>query len=171
MLSDGFPAVAAPDARVLILGSLPGPLSLARQQYYAKPQNAFWRIMGHLVGASPDLPYANRLERLTASRIAMWDVCRSAFRQGALDTAIQPASVVVNDVAAFLDDHADIVLIGFNGAKAAAIYLAKILPLLSPAQQSIDRVVLPSTSPALAAMSVETKRLRWSEALRRANII
>src|SRR5690606_15072124 len=63
----GFPPVSSPDAHVLVLGSLPGEASIAARQYYAQPRNAFWPIMGELVGAAPPLDYAERLERLRAS--------------------------------------------------------------------------------------------------------
>jgi G:T/U-mismatch repair DNA glycosylase len=60
---------------------LPGAASLAARQYYAQPHNAFWRIMGELFGAGPDVPYAARADRLRASGIALWDVCREAVRR------------------------------------------------------------------------------------------
>jgi len=62
--SRGFPPVATRDARVLILGTLPGPESLRQQQYYALPRNAFWRIMGDLFGAGPGESYPRRLKIL-----------------------------------------------------------------------------------------------------------
>src|SRR5687768_16280967 len=99
MKSFGFEALAAPDARLLILGTLPGAVSLACGQYYAQPRNAFWRIMGELVGASIELPYAKRVECLVAERLALWDVCAVAQRRGSLDAAIQ--SMQPNDFATF----------------------------------------------------------------------
>ena len=97
MPSESFPPIAADGARVLILGSLPGTRSLADQQYYAQPQNAFWKMMGEFFGAGPELPYAARTERLSASGIALWDVIASAERPGSLDSSIVSRSVVVND--------------------------------------------------------------------------
>jgi TDG/mug DNA glycosylase family protein len=165
MQSTGFPPVAAADARVLLLGSLPGAMSLARREYYAQPQNGFWRIMGALAGALPELPYAQRLERLTAARIALWDVCASGFRPGSLDSAIQPASVVANDFAAFLEAHPGIGLICCNGSKAADLFGRLVAPGLAEPFRDIRRIVLPSTSPAHAGMRFEEKLRRWREAL------
>ena len=75
-----FAPVAGPDARILILGSIPGRESLRRQQYYAHPRNAFWPIMAELFGAGPDLPYRQRLALLVANRLALWDVIEVCSR-------------------------------------------------------------------------------------------
>jgi len=160
MRSTGFPPIAAPDARVLILGSLPGAMSLARGEYYAQPRNAFWPIMGQLAGAAPSLPYHERLARLAARRIALWDVCESAFRPGSLDAAIRPDSVVVNDFPAFFAAHPAITLVCFNGAKAVALF-GRLAAPVPPAR----RVVLPSTSPAHAGLPFAEKARRWRLAL------
>jgi hypoxanthine-DNA glycosylase len=165
MQATGFPPVAAADARRLILGSLPGALSLARQEYYAQPRNAFWPIMGALVGAAPDIVYAKRLEHLTAARIALWDVCASGFRPGSLDSAIQPGSVVPNDFATFFAAHRQIEVICFNGAKAAELFERLVRKALPAEAQAIRRVALPSTSPAHAEMPFAEKLRRWRKAL------
>ena len=59
-----FPPVWRPDARILILGSMPGEESLRQQQYYAYKHNAFWRILGDFCGFAPALPYPDRLAAL-----------------------------------------------------------------------------------------------------------
>ena len=69
--SAGFPPIARPDARILILGSLPGERSIREQQYYAHPQNAFWRIMAALYGIEGE--YDARALQLCEKRIALWD--------------------------------------------------------------------------------------------------
>ncbi len=160
-----FPPVARADARVLILGSLPGEESLRRGEYYGKKTNRFWWIMGALADAPPEMPYPDRLLRLQDRRIALWDVCASAFRAGSLDSAIQRASVVPNDFAAFFAAHPQVALVGFNGRPAAALYQSLVLPTLPPAAAAIRRVPLPSTSPAHAAMPPETKLAQWRTAL------
>lgn len=163
--SNGFAPIARADARVLILGTLPGTLSLARGEYYAQPRNAFWRIMSVLVGASLDAPYSERTSRLTQSGIALWDVCAAAERRGALDAAIEWSTVVTNDFTSFLTRYPGIVLICFNGATAENLYRRKVLPSLAGRHQSIAAKALPSTSPAHAAMPFSEKLSRWRAAL------
>jgi double-stranded uracil-DNA glycosylase len=165
--SFGFPPVARPDARVLILGSLPGQASLAAQQYYAQPRNAFWPLMGTLFGAGPELPYAERLERLKDAGVALWDVCHSAKRPGSLDHKIDHASIEPNDFAVFFAAQPDIGQIFLNGATAERLYLKLVLPGLPLAAQAIPALRLPSTSPAHAGMTLARKRAAW-EAVRAA---
>lgn len=165
MHAEGFPPIARRDARVLILGSLPGQESLRRQQYYAQPRNAFWPIMGELAGAGPGLPYPQRTRRLAAAGIALWDVCRAAFRAGSLDASIVAASVVPNDVGAFLARHPRIRLVCFNGRTAAALYRRHVVPGLPPRLRAVATLELPSTSPAHAALPFSAKLERWRELL------
>src|ERR671921_2894770 len=79
----GLPPIARADARLFILGSLPGDASLAAKQYYAHPTNQFWRLVGCAVGEELQaLDYGERLERLAAHGIGLWDVIASASRSG-----------------------------------------------------------------------------------------
>lgn len=162
MLSSGFPPVATPRATVLILGSLPGRLSLQMQQYYAQPRNAFWKIMGRLCAFEPEQPYADRLTALKKHHIALWDVCASAHRPGSLDADINERSVVANDFSEFLLGHRRIHTVFFNGQKAAALYRRLVMAGLPLKFQSLDYVTLPSTSPAHAAVPFSVKLQRWS---------
>jgi hypoxanthine-DNA glycosylase len=164
-LSVGFPPIAGGRPRVLVLGSLPGRKSLEMGQYYAQPQNGFWRIMGAIFGAGPSLPYPQRLERLIAKRVAVWDVLAAGERDGSLDSAIVQASIVVNDFSAFFARHADIGFVCFNGAKAADLYRRRVLPVLAPRFASLPSRVLPSTSPANASVPFASKLASWSAAL------
>lgn len=121
--------------------------------------------MGELFGAGPDLPYAKRLQHLTANRIALWDVVASAQRSGSLDTAIVHASVQTNDFQGFLLRHTEIGMVCFNGVKAAELYRRHVLPALDAEFSTIRREILPSTSPAHAAMPFSDKLKRWSTAI------
>jgi TDG/mug DNA glycosylase family protein len=160
----GFPPVAAPDARVVILGTMPGEASLKAGQYYAYPRNAFWRIMGELVGAGPDKPYAERLRILRAKRLALWDVLEACIRPGSLDASI--GEETPNDFARFFAEHPEISHVGLNGGTAAKLfkrYAATHCP------KDVQAVRLPSTSPAYAAMRFEEKCAKWRAFLRPAN--
>ena len=161
--SAGFGAVATTDARVLVLGSLPGPVSLAMGQYYAQPYNSFWKIMGQLFGFKSDLPYCRRLAALKRRRVAVWDVCASAHRPGALDASIVTASATPNDFATFFARYKGIGTVFFNGGKAAALYRRLVMPTLPPKCQRLIYVLLPSTSPAHAVMPFAEKLSRWSK--------
>ena len=155
--SAGFPPLARADARVLILGSLPGQRSIAAQQYYAHPQNAFWRMMAELTGGHGN--YDERCAALTANGIALWDVLASSVRPGSLDADIQLATAEVNDFVAFLAEYKCIELICFNGQKAAQIFASRAQPGLG--NSNIRLQTLPSTSPAHAAMSYDDKLNLW----------
>ena len=159
--SQGFAAVVSAESRVLVLGTLPGPESLRRQQYYAQPRNAFWRILGDLCGAGPELGYEARLAVLLERGIALWDVCQSAHRPTALDADIAPESIELNDFAALYRDFPRIERVCCNGRTAAELYRRRVLPRLAAAQQGLVLVSLPSTSPAHAVMRYEEKRERW----------
>jgi hypoxanthine-DNA glycosylase len=160
--SRGFEPIATAAARVLVLGSLPGRVSLERREYYAQPRNAFWRIMGELFGAGPEHGSPLRIRRLQESRIAVWDVCASAQRAGSLDSSIVRASVVVNDFEDFFAAHPHVALIAFNGATAQHLYERMVLPRLPSRWSGITRLRLPSTSPAHAGMSHSRKLEHWS---------
>jgi hypoxanthine-DNA glycosylase len=157
----GFKPHATQTARVLILGSMPGEASLAAGQYYALRHNAFWPIMGELLGFDPTIPYAERLAALATADIALWDTCQTCLRQGSLDSNIQKP--VANDFPRFLADHPQITRICFNGAKAESLFHALVTPILPPPHP--DFVRLPSTSPAYAGLSRAAKTQAWREAL------
>lgn len=160
-LSHGFPPLAPPAARVLILGSLPGAMSLEKQQYYGQPRNAFWRIMDVLCGAGPDLAYDRRLEMLGAAGIALWDVLAAAERPGSLDSSIVRESIRINEFAALFLRCPGVGAVFFNGRKSAELYRRHVLPTLEPPFGELPHVPLPSTSPAYAGMPFDAKLERW----------
>ncbi|WP_294540121.1 DNA-deoxyinosine glycosylase [uncultured Rhodoblastus sp.] len=160
---ESFAPVARPDARMLVLGSLPGAESLRRGQYYANSQNAFWKILGELAGTAPESAYEQRLEALRNAGLALWDVCAAARRQGSLDSQIK--DVRPNDFKGFLLAHPAIALICFNGQTAARLFERHVAPDLPVEARAITRKTLPSTSPAHAGMRFEQKRALWRAAL------
>ncbi len=163
--SSGFAPLANDDALVLVLGSLPSQRSIAANEYYAHPQNAFWRIMEALVGASGD--YVSRCSALQRGKIALWDVLASSIRPGSLDADIQMSTAEVNDFVHFLAAHTAIERICFNGQKAAKIFSDRV------SQDIIDHriqlITLPSTSPAHAAMRFDEKLELWRNGIAHVN--
>lgn len=155
----GFPPIARPDARVLVLGSMPGVASLAAGEYYAHPRNAFWPLAGELFGAGPDLAYPERCARLAAARVALWDVLARCRRSGSADAEIEPDSERANDFAAFLRAHPRLRRVFFNGAKAERAWRRHVAPLLGAGAPPAAR--LPSTSPAHAGLSRARKLVAW----------
>ena len=156
----GFPPISRADARILILGSMPSRESLARQQYYAHPRNAFWPIMAALL-AIGNLDYADRVEQVRSRGVAIWDVLGACFRPGSLDSDIDDASLVPNDFTPFFSDHPRLRRIFFNGAKAESVYVRRVLPGLNAEAAALPRLRLPSTSPAHAALSISEKTAAW----------
>jgi TDG/mug DNA glycosylase family protein len=157
----GFPPIAATDARLLILGSMPGKASLRANQYYAHPRNAFWPIVEALFGIHRTLHYEVRCAQLMLQRIAVWDVLKTCTRSSSLDSDIDESSIVANDFPAFFAAHPDIHAIYFNGAMAERSFRRHALGLLPEAQRRLPTVRLPSTSPANASYSFERKLAAW----------
>ena len=142
---------------MLILGSFPSTASLTAQQYYAHPQNQFWRVLGAVVGQPlRDMDYPARIAAVQAAGFGIWDIYASCARAGSLDSAIRDA--VVNDLAALQESAPALRRICFNG-RTAARRVREVEAL------GYQAVVLPSTSPAHAGMRFEEKLARWLEAL------
>ena len=139
----GLPAVARPDARLFVLGSLPGDASLSAQRYYAHPTNQFWRLLGSAIGEKlQTLPYDERLARLAERRVGLWDVIASAARRGSLDQAIREAEH--NQILHLLRDFPELSAIAFNGATAVAIGRK----LIGEPPSRLTLIDLPSSSAA-----------------------
>ena len=156
----GFAPVARADARLLILGSMPGVISLQQQQYYAHPYNAFWWIMEQLFAIDRRLDYATRLEQLSVHQIALWDVVYRCRRDGSLDSNIAAQSVVANDFSSLFRHCPHIQRIYFNGQKAAALWRKHVARALKPDHELILQT-LPSTSPAHASSSAAQQLVAW----------
>ncbi len=161
---ESFPPIESDMSRVLILGTMPGRVSLRDGQYYAHPQNLFWRIVGELVGFDPGCPYEFRVDRVRSAGIAIWDVLKTCFRASSLDSAIEASSVVPNDLPGFLAGHPHIRRVCFNGAKAELLYTRHVRPHLT-GQPQLHYLRLPSTSPANASVPRAEKLRAWQAIL------
>jgi TDG/mug DNA glycosylase family protein len=152
----GLPPIARPDARLFVLGSLPGDASLAAKRYYAHPTNQFWRLLGSAIGEDLHLlAYEERLARLAERRIGLWDVIASANRPGSLDQAISDAEH--NQIEHLLHDFPDLRAIAFNGSIAAAAGRK----LIGDPPAHIALIDLPSSSAANTRAFAE-KSAAWS---------
>ena len=161
-MKTGFACVARVDARVLILGSMPGVASLEAAQYYAHERNAFWSIMESLFSIPRSMPYTDRLDQLSRTGIALWDVIRRCRRRGSLDTSIESASIIVNDFPSLFRDCPGIRHVFFNGRKAQQLFMSQVVRKQPALVRDLALTLLPSTSPAYAALSAERKIAAWS---------
>ena len=151
----GFDPVVDADTRLLILGSLPGDASLKAARYYAHPRNAFWRLLGGVLGEDLEaLAYEARLGRLKARRIGLWDVIASAERSGSLDAAIRSPEAA--DLRGLVATLPDLRAVAFNGGLAARLGRRILAD-----QADLMLLDLPSSSPAHARPLAE-KAARWA---------
>lgn len=152
----GFEPVVDANTRLLILGSLPGDASLRAAQYYGHPQNAFWRLIGGVIGRDLEgLPYEERLAALKAAGVGLWDVIASAERPGSLDAAIRRPEAA--DLRGLVAGLPALRVVAFNGGTAARLGRAVLADL--PA--GVTLIDLPSSSPAHARPFAE-KATAWA---------
>jgi hypoxanthine-DNA glycosylase len=148
----GLPPIFNTQIKLLILGSFPSPASLAAQQYYGHKQNHFWKLLGAIFDEPLyERPYAERVERVLAHRIGIWDVYQSCTRPGALDADIRAGAP--NDFAALLQQTPRLRRVCFNGQTAG-----KFAPKL--AALGLETCILPSSSPAYT-LPFAQKLERW----------
>ena len=157
MIKYSFSPLIAHSSKILILGSLPGEESLRKEQYYAYPRNAFWKIMFAIFNEDFSEDYSVRCGLLLKNRIALWDTVHSGNREGSLDSAIK--NEVPNNVEKLLNEYRNISKILLNGKKAEATYNKYFRHL------PVNTLTLPSTSPANAGVSFEEKFKLWEKAV------
>lgn len=151
-----FEPVADQHTRVLVLGSLPGEISLQRREYYANPRNQFWRLMEPVAEAElTEMDYEARLAALLRAGLGLWDVIGSARRAGSLDSAIRNYST--NSLETAIGRLPSLRALAFNGGKALEIGRRQLQG------SKVTLVPLPSSSAAYCAMPFETKLTRWAE--------
>lgn len=159
----GLPPVIARGTRLVVLGSFPGVASLQAGQYYAHPRNQFWPLVGALLGEPlPQLPYCERVARLRARGVGLWDVYAACEREGSLDSAIEAAEL--NDLASLKRRAPGLVAVAHNGGESAR---------QRRHTQALGLPVwpLPSSSPANASWSFERKCQAWRVAFSAAGLL
>jgi len=154
-----FAPIIEDDATVLILGSMPSVMSLARQQYYGHPRNQFWALLAAVYGERVESDYVERLAFLQRHRLALWDTLASCERIGSADDQIRRPQP--NAVGTLLTQFPGIQRILLNGQAAARYYRRLIVPTLAGTYES---VVLPSSSP-LNTAPLADKVAAWTAAL------
>ena len=147
------------ESKILILGSMPGVKSLEKQQYYAHPQNRFWKVMSVICNEPKlsELDYETKLKILLNSNIALWDTIKSCKREGSLDSDIQNEKP--NDIRKLLKTYPNIETICLNGNKSYSAF-KKYFPDL------LDKYTcykMPSTSPANARYSLDILMREWTK--------
>lgn len=153
----GLAPVVDRASRLLLLGSFPGEASLAAGCYYAHPRNQFWPILGRVLGLPlADWPFEQRYRAVLDAGLAIWDVYAGCRREGSLDSRIRDAAA--NDFETMLQCAPGLHAVLFNG-RAAGRYEPWF------AGRGLPTRVLPSTSPAFAAMSAACKLEYWREAI------
>jgi len=160
VLKHGFPPLLGASPRLLILGSFPGEASLRAGEYYAHPRNSFWEMMSALCGAGRQFAYAERCQKLTAAGVAVWDVLQCCRRQGSADNSIESQGLCPNPVAGLIATQ-PLRAIVCNGQAAARLFRRHILPQLTVPCPLL--LVLPSTSPANARLTLAEKQRHWQQ--------
>ena len=148
-------------SEILILGSMPGMKSLKEQQYYAHPQNRFWKLMELFCNVEnlQDFDYQEKLQTLLKNKIALWDVIQVCNREGSLDSNIQ--NEIPNNIPKLLKNFPNIKYICLNGNKAYSAFKKHFSELL----KQYKCYKLPSTSPANARYKLDDLYQEWQQAL------
>ena len=156
-----FPPIIDDNAQILIIGTMPSVKSLAATEYYAHPRNAFWKIIATLFNNDSDFSdFAEKKACILKNHLALWDNLKFCERNGSLDSNIK--NMIPNDFESLLKKYPHICRLIFNGQKSFQIF-KKFHPELLKKYQYF---VLPSTSPANAALSFDKKLSLWQEVLK-----
>ena len=152
-----FEPIVFDDSQTLVLGTFPSIVSFENDFYYAHKRNQFWRLLGD-VFSMPIQTKEERIKLLKKHKIALWDVIASCERKNSSDTNLK--KIEPNDIPKLLLEYPNIKRIAFTGKKAQLLYnkLYSDLP--------VETYVLPSPSPAYAAMKYEEKLKRYREFFR-----
>ena len=145
-----------PQARVLIVGSMPSVKSLADSEYYAHPRNAFWPVMFEIFGVEPTRDYEAKKALIRDHGLALWDAAQACEREGSLDSNMR--DITYNDFAALFESCPHIHTVLCNGGTAHSLFVK------SGYAQGKNVIRMPSTSPAYT-MAYAKKLESWKETL------
>lgn len=154
MYKFALPPLIDNSSRILILGTMPGDQSIARQQYYGNRGNHFWKIMFLIFDKDYSLSYDDRKALIKANRIALWNVLASCIREGSSDARI--TNEVANDFTDLHIQYPAIRYIFFESKTAARWYQKYVIP-----HPDILYHTLPSTSGLNAGISFSQKVEMW----------
>ena len=158
MKKQGFPAVADENTEILILGSLPGDVSIRKHQYYGHPGNDFWRLLGNIIGEDlQGIGYQKRLDTLKCNKIGLWDVFKAGKREGSEDSKIKNQEI--NQFSILKEIAPNLKLILFNGKKSG-----EYEPILRA--MGYETKVLPSSSGANRRF-LKNRKSEWEAAFKR----
>lgn len=157
-ITEGLEPVADSESEFLILGTLPGKVSLQTQQYYANRSNYFWRIISSIFDEILPDSYEGKLEMLKRHHIALWDVLKSANRESSLDADIKNPNA--NDILGFISTHPNLRVIGLNG-KDSEDYFRKFIGIHN-LPENIRVVSLPSSSSTNTHLKLDAKISLWN---------
>ena len=149
-----FPPISNQNAKVLILGTMPGEMSLKLKQYYGHGGNNFWKIIFSIFNETLVTDYELKKNILLKNHVALWDVLKACEREGSSDNAI--IQETPNDFKTFFETHKKIKLVAFNGKNAEAYF-----KYLCPVKPNVELITLPSTSPANTWKTYDEKLVEW----------
>jgi TDG/mug DNA glycosylase family protein len=162
MVVQGFKPILVRNARILVLGSAPSIQSIKQQNYYAHPQNTFWKIIQQLTTLQTDT-FEQKIAACQRIHLNIWDTLASCERKGSLDSAIKEP--IPNNFESFFSQHPEIMCVAFNG-KASQKYFKKYVLTQQSIPTDLTFLSLPSTSPAMASLSLDQKVDIWREELK-----
>lgn len=161
-ITESLEPVSDSESEFLILGTLPGKVSLQTRQYYANRSNYFWRIISSIFDEAIPNSYEEKLNMLKRHHIALWDVLKSANRESSLDSDIENPNA--NDILGFISTHPNLRVIGLNG-KDAGMYFRKFIGVHN-LPKNIRVVSLPSSSSSNTHFTIDDKIGLWKLILR-----
>ena len=143
-----FPPIIGNNSKILILGSFPSVLSVKNSFYYGNKRNQFWKIMNDIFQENATTN-EEKEELVLRKGIALWDSVKRCERKNSSDSKL--VVMEANNIRQLLRKYPRIHTLFFNGKKAFQVFQKahKNIPIYIQ--------ILPSTSPANAAMKYEEK--------------